>query len=481
MYLVGNDELHSELQIREMWKESMRSVNCTQAHITYENFLLLMKGQTKKPDPLTGPCVLVSTPSVRGGLSLVVVPEGAQVEEEEEVTSPDMPIAQEAKPKSPSLAVHIGGEESTVASLLERNNDGIDGSLHSLPNMGGTTGMYESSSSDIQLKSPSTSLESPESKKTIEDIKVTDAIAVPVLRRGRSKSLADEADGESSSEFSASFRGDSRRALALPEKDHKMDAELAKNKSALAVNRQLYRAHRQMRQSVLDASRRFEEQQARRARDVLTAQQEEADGLMGLGQAGLVMRHGHKVHVTSEAIRKYLEESKAEQQQLVDKANRRGGRGRSTRKKTISDMSAMMNPSMGQDELGDIATQIANMAQTPEVKKPISFFGNLDAPGLPSLTSFEGVPVSPGLQRRPKKRESAPVAMLGQPPTVVDQSTLRKATVPGEFRKTQDPFSSDGMYGGARVCEIDVKRISGPLTPQGIRKMNSITEGSGSK
>ena len=117
------------------------------------------------------------------------------------------------------------------------------------------------------------------------------------------------------------------------------------NKSALSANRQLYRAHRQMRISVLEASRQFEEMKATRARDTLMKEQvKEAMG------AGLVMRHGTKLQVTSEAIRKYLDEATAEQNLLLETANRRGGRGRASRKKTISDMSAFV-PSMGQDEM----------------------------------------------------------------------------------------------------------------------------------
>ena len=47
MDLLGNDALHSEDMMREMWGDSMKACNCSHARITYEDFLLLMKGQTR--------------------------------------------------------------------------------------------------------------------------------------------------------------------------------------------------------------------------------------------------------------------------------------------------------------------------------------------------------------------------------------------------------------------------------------------------
>jgi hypothetical protein len=79
-----------------------------------------------------------------------------------------------------------------------------------------------------------------------------------VIGRARSKTWADEKDGDESEDLelgqgepTPSFRADTRRVMALPEQDGKMSNELAKRKSALDVNRTLYRAHRQMRLSVM--------------------------------------------------------------------------------------------------------------------------------------------------------------------------------------------------------------------------------------
>jgi hypothetical protein len=480
MDLVGGDELHSQEQFRIMWRESMKSVNCAQSHITYDNFLLLMKGQTKEPEPTE---LLLPSPSARMS-SLLVVPEGVQVEEGSTELDAD---GEASKDKlSPTLSHHMGEH---VHFLEDKSDDEV--SLHSLPNIGGQD-MYQSSNSSIGL---GLSPRSPESYKMIEDIAATNSTKMPgldgqsgpgLMKRQRSKSLADEdeadLDGEEGSSDSfvvPAFRADSRRALALPEHASSrnnellahpaqtaiMNSELGKNMSALAVNRQLYRAHRQMRISVLDASRRFEEQQARRARDTLMAEKEKEEDMMGLGQAGLVMKHGQKVHVTSETIRQYLDDYRAEQQQKVEKANRRGGRGRHARKKTISDMSAMMNPSMGEEELGNVAFQAS---KTPDVSKKL-FNASLtdievDMPDLkqPNLASMKP-PKHMGNGNGHQRKSVGGVAVIeGLSPSVVEvvDKSLRKATVPGQFRTTQDPFRSDGMYGGARIGALTVNQIS---------------------
>lgn len=259
---------------------------------------------------------------------------------------------------------------------------------------------------------------------------------------------------------------DTRRALMLPERDGAIKDELA-HMSALAVNRELYRAHRRMRVSVLEASRRFDEMKAIRARDKLM--KEKVKEAMG---AGLVMRHGTKLQVTSEAIRKYLDETMAEQQALLEKANRRGGRGRRNRKKTISDMSAMMSPSLSQDEMGE-AARLAMLSQTPDSKRSTfeySFEGVEGLPDFPSNPSKDSGPsLAPRTQRRnsghriqvqagPQRRSSGQRIQVPESVKALDDSTsslvpaidlksLRKPTVPGQFKKTEDPFSASGMYG----------------------------------
>jgi hypothetical protein len=432
MDLVGQDDLHNEDMMRTMWKDSMKSVNCTQAHITYDNFLLLMKGQTKEPDTPERPSRIIK-----------------KVDDLPEINEEASNAGDQWLPNQ-SLS-NVFGENGP---LMSRSSDD-EISMHSLPNIGAVD-FNNSSSSGILEKSGLYSDGSPDGRTTIADVETTNEANLSGLSaespiseakgRPRSSSLPEELEARVEE---AQLNGDHRRAINFPEHDKHTDDDYHKSLSALVVNRQLYRTHRQMRVSVLEASRRFEEEQTRRARDTLIAQT--------IVQAGLVMRHGHKVQVTSEAIRALLEENKAEQQVLVEKANKRGGRGRASRKKTISDMSGMLISSMGQDELGDISLQAA--AKTPDPTKSI-FHASMNGKSLDMPSLAEGVSTTPRAPLAP--RISSPA---GIPVPVVEDKGLRAATVPGEFRKTHDPFSLDGMYGGARMSTADVSQIRSDKKP----------------
>eukprot|EP00934_Nitzschia_sp_Nitz4_P008766 Nitzschia sp. Nitz4//scaffold154_size52827//22184//25178//NITZ4_006776-RA/size52827-snap-gene-0.3-mRNA-1//1//CDS//3329537308//8756//frame0 len=396
MHLVGNDGFSSEEHLRHMWTESMRSVNCTTSHIDFDSFRMLMKGQTKELEQRS------SHRPPSGSL-------GAVPENESEVSLTKL---EEDKKHEEELS-HMNSGPGQLMNFASVPNLGVD---HG-------TGSTRSSISDTP---PIPEGQAPEFS----------TMPKAPLQRKRSKSAESEKEAFDASD---SYRGNARIAVAL--EDPKTKQLISQNASALSVNRQLYRAHRQMRLSVLEASKLFEQEQARRARDALMAQKAKEAGLMGLGQAGLVMRHGTKLHVTTENIRQYLEDYRKEQQQLVEKANRRGGRGRGNRKKTISDMSAMLNPSMGQEELGDIASKAA--ARTPEGTKQIlnSSIGDLNVPEL----------------QMPGPEE---VAESEMPTLKAVKNDMRTATVPGEFRVTKDPFGADGMYGGARIEQVDVREIA---------------------
>jgi hypothetical protein len=113
---------------------------------------------------------------------------------------------------------------------------------------------------------------------------------------------------------------------------------------ALVVNRKLYRAHRHLRLAVLEASKRFEEQQAEHAKQVISAAREASERHPGRERhrvvpAGLVMWHGQKKLVSTNSIRALLDRNWEQQNSLVEKANRSSGRGRRSKKKTVSDMS----------------------------------------------------------------------------------------------------------------------------------------------
>jgi hypothetical protein len=219
------------------------------------------------------------------------------------------------------------------------------------------------------------------------------------------------------------FKRDSRRAMAIPEHTHNQsDIQRViddKTKTPLVVNRKLYRAHREFRHAVTDACKRFEDEQMRRAKETLRAQ----ESATAKHTAGLVMRHGQAL--SEQSIRDFLKRTLEEQQKQVDQSYRRGGRGRRSRKKTISDVSGMMGgPSLPE------ATQEA-ARKTVDVR----------------------------MAAEPEKQE-------GLAPVKENENLLRNPTKPGEFRKTTyDPFqrpknwNNNGALGTPTVLQAQ------PQTP----------------
>lgn len=471
MDLMGSDALQSEDAMRQMWGDSMKAVKCQRAHITYDDFLLLMKGQTKEAAILASPVTEREVVSHKlRNRPLEIVPEVSPAIEGDDSTDKE-DIGATVYPQKVAM-------ENMDQLLLDGSNHTPRRLTNAQPQSApttpadhkrildldyGDTPLSMDDDEDILSSGPgvpgtAASLTPPHSpvrgaddyitpmggrRTTIEltagSSKVNEDLMLPgfstddsgMYTRRRSRSVGDE-EKESAGNDKGDLHAvaDAVRDMLLPETDHAHTKELDalvkdKTKSALVVNRKLYRAHRQMRLAVLDASKRFEEQQARHAREVILAARETEEDEKGLGmiKAGLVMRHGQKKQVSSEAIRKVLEENQAQQQALVEKANRRGGRGRRSRKKTISDMSSMLTTSMGQDEMGVIANNAVGSAETtspPSIVEDKSAEHGMDAeqlpvPGLPNLTPSQG--------------------------------QMRGATVPGEFRKTHDPFSITGRYG----------------------------------
>ena len=131
------------------------------------------------------------------------------------------------------------------------------------------------------------------------------------------------------------------RTLNLPEHNHDDEniIELLndESKTPLLVNKNLYRAHRQMRQAVLDASKRLEEAQIRHL-----MKEEEQKPL----SAGLVMRRGRREQMSTEEVRNILNERMWKQQVQLAQANKKAGRVRRRRKKTVSDISCMIGDDM---------------------------------------------------------------------------------------------------------------------------------------
>jgi hypothetical protein len=161
-------------------------------------------------------------------------------------------------------------------------------------------------------------------------------------------------------------------------------------KTPLVVNRTLYRAHREFRHTLTEACKRFEDEQVRRAKESLRAQ----EGAGAKYTADLVTKHGQAL--SDESCEMFFAETIEQQQKQVDQANRRGGRGRHSRKKTTSDMSGMLG------------------GRTP--------------------------PVTPEMGDREKPSKQEALAPIEED----NDTILRGPTVPGDFRvSTWDPFQYD--------------------------------------
>jgi len=214
------------------------------------------------------------------------------------------------------------------------------------------------------------------------------------LSRSRSVSLDEKdtlkEDTESRKSLMLKLDHDSREAM-IPEHAtclSDIDRVVQETKTPLVVNRTLYRAHREFRHTLTEACKRFEDEQMRRAKESLRAQ--ESAGAKYT--AGLVMRHGQAL--SDESMKKFLAETIEQQRKQVDQANRRGGRGGHSRKKTTSDMSGM-----------------------------------LSGPTPPATQEM-------GDWKKPTKEEAlAPIEEDD------DDTILRGPTIPGDFRmSTWDPF-----------------------------------------
>lgn len=448
MDLMGNDIEKSEDAMRSMWGDSMKACNCKNARITYENFLLLMKGQPKEQeqhDMEVSSAFADSSIRFQAGQQVqplhvlheirseeghttdedddkIVLPSGDVVNLANGSISESKDEPASVMPPFRKTVIDAISEVDTPLSmdddddLANAGNSSYSGTL--TPPMSPMRGPadYVTPRGDRLSRSP--------------DFKDLDKLAplpgaAPVFPspkieyvRRRSRSVDDQDKESVEEDEKPLFVTDARRATHLPEHGHNdevIDSIIKDDsKTPLVVNRTLYRAHRQMRLAVLEASKRFEEQQAQRARDILTAEEEgkEADG-MGTYGAGLVMRHGQKKPVTSEAVRTWLLQNEKRQEALVEKANKRCGRGRRTRKKTISDMSGML-ASMNTDEAAGIPLASISTEETGHQSSPTR------------LTESDG--------------DLPPDGPLAE-------GVVRDATVPGVFRKTVDPFSKGGLYG----------------------------------
>jgi calcium-dependent protein kinase len=464
MDLLGNDGAQSEDAMRAMWGDSMKATNCHHARITYADFLLLMKGQTK--EGMTLETEMMTVPSSRSHMELVAVQEGVPMDEADEdsngiltmpsgdkvvvengtiigggtgvvtfklteeqgrrasITSTDSGDGQSRLPISVSAPTTPMGRYGKATDERESDSDGpvtmdneemvnqllassaVDrkrGYMVPEPHAFSMSVPEMSFEDEPTEESPTPSLPLYTPKIPLPDALPDNSVFEYMRQRSRSVDDKDHIGEGEKEEEETTFKADTSRALGLPEHIHmdkKIESIINDNKATpLVVNRTLYRAHRQMRLAVMEASKRFEDEQTRRAREAL-----ETTSKTPRYGAGLVMRHGRPHDISPEMVRLLVQKKEMEQRTLVEKASRRGGRGRRTRKKTTSDMTGML-ASVPPEEL--ILDSAPEQAAIPEP---------MPLPRLPKITILE----------EEEEQPSAP---------------LRTATIPGVFRKTVDPFA----------------------------------------
>ena len=387
MDLIGNGAVHSEESLREMWGEA--ATHSDEAWLSYDDFLLLMKGQPT-PGQLRRPSFPPpKQPSVKTGLALAPVMESiASVESGNEDEVAEKSVLRASSNSSPPGSATSGGFMSPSFCEDDNEADGpicMDDMQDALNE--GFLEAVRHQSKGVAIKDSFTTPDSPDSIKS------------------RSKSF-DEPTGPA-----AFLKGNSQRAINLPEHISRQTMS-DKSKTPLAVNRELYRAHRQMRLGVLEASKRLEEEQQRRAREEM--RKEQARSNANKGGAGLIMRHGGEL--SADAIKQFVVQRQKEEQKKIEKAVSKGGR-RHNRNKTASDIRGMFGGS-GSDLNGNQLTMPPKRKVTLHGAGAIPDFANppQTCPTIPKQSVITG-----DLPELPQMRE---------------------ATKPGQFRKTNyDPFS----------------------------------------
>lgn len=469
MDLMGRDAADSEDAMRQMWGDSMRACNnhSSKAHITYEDFLLLMKGQTRdgetkrRPshpgydnsgfDPKAFgniihevPSIVESSKTMAGNLEVLheVSTSDGNDTEGDDMISPNSPSVEEKGLLSEKITPF--GQTILEPPNLDSFNDVFEDDMPLSMDEENEDEALDKSADLAMLKAKSAeSFTPPQSpvrgpkdfitptserfRASPDSQKLIDAPALPLLEqktpldtsRRRSKSVDAQETLETKDE--EDLQPPHLLPLYLPEHTHnqrEIDSMIKdETVTPLVVNRKLYRAHRQMRLAVLEASKRFEDQQFTRTKAELQAKQKAEEASVRFG-AGLVMRRGLKKELSSEAIRGLMRQKQEEQQTLVERATRRGGRGKRTRKKTISDMSGMLSL------MPDISAENNNTETT--------MFTSL--PTISDSKTIKPIPIRAGNEKFYDSAAELPLHDTAQ----------REATVPGVFRKTHDPFEHVG-------------------------------------
>lgn len=295
MELVGEtDACENKESLKVMWMESIKHINGDLDRITVDDFMRIMKGQAFGHGEAGPPHAKKRSGTGNSMRTLDIVPEGKM---------------------SPQI-------ERSVSDF-ERFNGSAELKQHAVPNLKDDADVF----GELAVK--------PRPEKT----------ELPPMRqyyRLRSRSLEHNKtnffDGIEDPEGEPQRPGP-RPSVLLPTKSKRTIETVVEDETMtpLMANKAIYRAHRGMRIAVMEASKRFEEQQRRRK-----LPKKEGKSLEESSPA-LVMRRGtlqDTLSVLSES--QQFELKKNAQEQALESASLRSGRPRRNRQKTVSDMTGMM-------------------------------------------------------------------------------------------------------------------------------------------
>jgi len=289
MRLMG-DSFGNTSDMQMMWTESLCHCKSNSGQISYEDFLILMKGQALAPDLRRTRSIEHPARFGQSASSLGFVPE----DKPSPITKRSVADMERFEMSSDLKVPEEGDDKSTTRKKLDFKEKLVD-TEESPPK---DRHHHRSRSRSLSMEHRKTNPFFDES----DDDMSTDMLRPPLLAAYSAKALA------------------------------KVTQE--KSQTPLMANKALYRAHRELRLAVLDASKRFEEEQSRRKVQRLAAQGVHVDERKNI--PGLTARRGT-------AISPAPSHDADELQQLLDVASVKSGRRpRGRRHKTVSDMTAMM-------------------------------------------------------------------------------------------------------------------------------------------
>lgn len=311
MELLGASSGERDEAILQMWQDGMNECVCPLGRIDYEHFRMFVKGQKPEREP--------GTPRRKSGRKSV---EGS-------------PLVLQAVP------------EGTVSPQVKHQ----------------VFAKFEQMSALDSLKMPMLGLAPPEVKSKPKEIDIgfQPEPVPPSLSRTRSRSLGETPSAivwyEEEDENDEALRRAAGVLLPSMVIGKLHDVIQDESKTPLAINKAIYSKHRELRQSVLETSRLFD--QKRQAR-MLQFYDNPVRRSSLERRASLVMRRGTVAPSQAESATAQLSPGEAAAPQLrmeetaavqvlplqsdqrVDEAAKRSGRPRRPRQKTTSDLSGML-------------------------------------------------------------------------------------------------------------------------------------------